>query len=114
MSTISPYMEVINQLYAGKKVTLSHASATERENVRVQLYRIKKSQDQALIDICDEVRKEMKCEKWEITRESETDGGTETVGYAAKYWLEDKKPSTFTILEIEDVEGDNGADGTRS
>jgi len=98
---MSRVMPVLNQLYAGKKITLEFDSAEARENFRTDLYKIKRTQDAAIEAIEDEFKpKVLKCILSPLFANKAE----------MKIWLEDKKPSEFKILLVEDVitEGENG------
>jgi hypothetical protein len=90
-------MQILNQLYAGKKITLAFESEKARENFRQRIYRIKKGQDKAVTDVLDEEKLILRSEKIEAVSESGN--------FILKLWTEDKKPPTYSVLSIE--EGDD-------
>lgn len=84
--------DILKELYAGKKITLSFESIAARESFRVRLYKAKSPQDKALEDICDEEKMVLRFDCSERVANA----------YKAKIWLENKSsPDNFEVLLIE-------------
>lgn len=91
-------MQILNQLYAGKRITLSFQNESARENFRQRIYKLKKGQDAAVSAVLDEEKLILKCKK--------IDG---VIDFQLAMWTEENKPQSYHILSIE--EGENGSNG---
>lgn len=108
-------MPVLNQLYARKKVVLEFESAEIRENFRQALYKIKKVQDQHLMDVLDERREVLKFVFTNPMVALDSEGLVQDVKYIATLYLEEAKEINFTVVSIEDISAkeSNGSNTTR-
>lgn len=86
--------DVLKQLYAQRKVKLRFNSEADRDNFRQNLYKYKKTQDEAALAILDEVKQKLRYLK--ETHEGQGE-------YDATFWLEDKKEISFEIISIEET-----------
>lgn len=92
--------EILKKLYEGRRLKLSFASAKEREQFRIRLYKIKQREDKVLTDILDEDRQVLKCQFIDVV---ETDGVTlSTPIIDAIFWLEKKPIQEFEVTDITD------------
>jgi len=94
-------MQILNQLYAMKKVRLQFESEIARENFRQNLYKMKKGQDAAVSAILDEEKLVLKAKK--------------LPEYMIEFWLEEKKAPSYVVISITDGENsDTGNSGVAS
>lgn len=87
-------MSVLNNLYAGKQIVIAFKTYEEQETFRVAIYKLKKTQDEAMVAVLDE-------EKVTLRHSAKFD---EENGITSTYWTEKKKQLEFTVLSIEDKE----------
>lgn len=112
-------MNVLNQLYAGKKVKLKFDNDTDRENFRQSLYKLKKTQDDALqaVDLQEE-RSQLNCKFEEVpeTLEDALGAYCGELEYYATFWLDKKKEISFEIISVEEInpvkDKDDGSNGS--
>lgn len=100
-------MQILNQLYAGKRITLSFQNESARENFRQRIYKLKKGQDAAVSAVLDEEKLILKCKKQ--MEPANQFGGHTVAEYQLLLWTEEKKPQSYFVLSIE--EGENGSNG---
>lgn len=97
--------DILKELYAGKKITLSFKTIADRDSFRVRLYKAKSPQDKALEDICDEEKMVLRFEKTTeigVDDAPNVDGLYDYNAYKAKIWLENKSsPDNFEVISIE-------------
>lgn len=136
---MSKIMPILNQLYAGKKITLQFTSVEDRESFRQALYKIKKTQDDALTAVLDEKKQILHCEQKEswvdpngkiisdlpssIINNAHNEDA-DTAEYAiengfsyhfwTKFWMAEKKETKFEIVLIEEVEPVKESDDGRT
>lgn len=91
-------MQILNQLYAGKRITLSFQNESARENFRQRIYKLKKGQDAAVTAVLDEEKLILKCKKNFVDEQ-----------FVLFLWTEEKKPQSYFVLSIE--EGKNESTG---
>jgi hypothetical protein len=84
-------------LYAGKKITLGFNSVEERENFRTLIYKKKAKQDIAIEAVLDEPKQTLKC-KFVTTNMNNV-----IHDYILTFWVEEKKPVTYSIISIEET-----------
>lgn len=84
-------MQILNQLYAEKKVTLNFETAKAREDFRQRIYKLKKGQDAAITAILDEEKLVLKTLK--------KDG---EICFFLTLWTEEKKPQSYEVISVED------------
>lgn len=95
---LSTLRNILNQVYAGKKLTLEFASVEDRETFRVKLYKLKGKEDE-LVRVMEEQIKTLRFEKFEEAKPGEDF----FVGFFARvYTIEKKDREVFRIVEIED------------
>lgn len=95
-------MQVLNQVLAGKKVTLEFDSTEQRENFRIRLYKMKKIQDDAAEAVLDDAEKLVMRNTLasNLTEERET--------FYSTFWTEEKKAPSFRVISVEDNDNGNG------
>jgi hypothetical protein len=96
-------MQILNQLYAGKKITLSFHSHAERETFRQKLYKLKKRQDDAISAVLDE-------EKLVLKSKQRTVFDLEI--YEVTFWVEEKKAPSYTIVSVRDTATNDAGQST--
>lgn len=127
---MSRIMPVLNQLYANKRVTLSFQTAEARENFRQSLYKIKKTQDDALLAVLDEEKMTLGCHQDEMYLINDVEAPKDTYAlwmmdetkseykfemfYIATFWMYKRKKVEFEILSVEDIEPEKESNDGRN
>jgi hypothetical protein len=102
--------QIVNQLFAGKKLTLSFDSPESREYFRQRLYKVKKIQDVIADELLGEKKLVLKT-KAHFSFDSDNN-----CIYFLTLWLTDKEPEkTYTLVSLEEGEilDDNKPDGAQ-
>lgn len=102
-------MAVLNELYAGKKITIRFDSPQQRETFRQALYKVKKTQDDALLALdLAEQKQEL---RFEVLNHPVSE---DDIDYLARLYLKDKKKEiSFEIISVEEnpMKEDDGGRG---
>lgn len=103
-------MQILNQLYADKKITLAFESESARESFRQKIYKIKKKQDAAMSAVLDEEKLTLctkKVDKENAGFDSLLLKKLEVECCKLVLWTEEKKAQAFTIISVEDREAND-------
>lgn len=92
-------MQLLNQLYAGKKIKLRFETKNASEIFRQRIYKLKKTQDAAMSAVLDEEKLVLKCKPWTV---SDSEG--EPQYYTLELWTEELKAPSYQVLSIEEGE----------
>ena len=99
--------DILREVFAGRKLTLSFPSQEARESFRQKLYKGKAVEDKVLTDILDEEKKVM---RFEIVDKTIVEGNEIVeIKCEAKIWLEKKPMDQYSVIQIIDPE-ENGKD----
>lgn len=96
-------MPVLNELYARRRVVLEFPSAEDRENFRQAIYKVKKIQDQALLDVLDERRDMLSFNMKDEFIPSDISDDLSYTKYIATLYLKEPKEFKFEIISIEEL-----------
>jgi hypothetical protein len=95
-------MQILGQLYAGKRIKLQFQDHTSREAFRQRIYKVKKKQDDVMAAVLDEEKLILKCKL------VQSEDGPNIL----ELWTEEKKAPSYTVLSIEDGEKETNDAGT--